>query len=167
MEENAVNNFGDELSQEIRHSSVVDEDRLKKFNWAAFFGGAIWSVWHKQYLIFVLCLIPYEMIISKLVNQLVGDISNFVIGLSIAYYLGKHGYKMAWGAYKDKYQSVEGMFKNQKSWLRVFLIIYITLTICIVAFAIMVGIEMYNEFNGKVPTGFWGELINQWNNYKH
>ncbi len=135
------------------------EDGLKKFNWAAFFGGTIWSLWHKQYLIALICFIPFGLIAEQFFTILTGIIINIVIGLPVAIYLGKHGYRMAWKAYKDKYQSVSKMYANQKSWLRILLIIWITIIVFLAGYTLLVFMEIYNSFNGDIPHEFWTEFL--------
>lgn len=163
---NELNNVVDTLTKDnIYVIPVADEERLMKFNWAGFFGGTIWCLWHKQYLFALLCFIPFGLIIEQFTTILTGTIIAIVIGLLIGIYLGKHGYRMAWKAYKDKYQSIDKMYANQKSWLRIFLIIYITFAVFILGFTFLTFMEIYNSYNGKIPHEFWTEFLRQLKDY--
>ena len=95
-EHNSFNNNDILVDDNVTALTVDDDIRLNKFNWAAFFGGAIWSVFHKQYLIFIICIIPFGLLIELFTNEFTGNIVGSVLSLAVAIYLGKNGYRMAW-----------------------------------------------------------------------
>jgi hypothetical protein len=145
----------DDLMQESEHQvneagkqlipNPDDDERMKKFNWGAFLGGWIWCLCYKQYIVFLVYLIPVILIEYFAPKILAGQIFEIILGLAISIYLGINGNKMAWAAYKDKYQTIENLLKQQRVWFKTFLIIYIVVTVLIIGIAITVGIHMFNE----------------------
>ena len=89
----------------------TDTNKLKKWNWAAFYLTPIWSIAHKLPVYTVLCFIPFV---------------NFIVYI----YLGVYGNRLAYP--KSAYDTVDDFMEVQKYWnLWALRFIYITFILLI------------------------------------